>query len=289
MVKNLIIVSSLFALILFLGVISPSISNAQQSQQQGSFELSSPTPVPTIPIPTATPTKAPQITVPPGTQLPIITGGPQDPNSPYYCIDDEDPEPCDDNTSFLVPKGSGGVSGTCGTVIQWAQKIAANLPQEPKVMRDKLSPAVASSCGNTGTYSTGYISTFFVIDSYNLAGYPQLSKNNPTHVSGSGMLGWWKTASPYTFLDYAAVSGSHQSIMSQNLVGKTMFLNLPSGRVHVGIVNSVHVDVNGNGIIAILQSGSQYWLDRFEIMNWNVMNTPLHQTSISGVAGFGGH
>ncbi len=258
------------------------------SQQQGSFNLSTPSPVPTIPIPTAT--TRPTSTIPPnGTPLPIITGGAQDPNSPYFCIDDEDPEPCDDNTAFLVPKGTGGVSGTCGTVIEWAIKIAAKLPQDFKVKRDKLLTAVSSSCGNTGTYSSGYISTFFVIDSYNLAGYPQLSKTNPTHIVGTSLLGWWKSTAPFTYIDYGAVSGSHQSILSQNLIGKTMFINMPSGGVHVGIVNSVNVDAHGNGIISILQAGTQYWLDRFEIMNWNITNTPLHQTNISGVAGFGGH
>lgn len=288
-----LLISAFFITILSKGTIA-QVNNNSQSQQQGSFQLSSPTPVPTIPLATSTP--KPVNTVPPNSTplpatsgLPMITGGAQDPNSPYFCIDDEDPEPCDDNTAFLVPKGSGGVSGTCGTVIEWAIKIAQALPQDFKVMRDKLPTAISSPCGNTGTYSSGYISTFFVIDSYNLAGFPQLSKSNASHVVGTSLLNWWKTTAPFTYIDYGAPSGSHQAILSQNLVGKTMFINLPSGGVHVGIVNSVNVDSHGNGIISILQAGTQYWLDRFEIVNWSVTNTPLHQTNISGVAGFGGH
>lgn len=262
------------------------------AQQQGTFSLETPTPLPTNTPQPPTPTSAPT-TAPPNagvTHSVIITGGPQGPDSPYYCIDDEDPEPCDDNTSFLVRKGSGGIAGSCGTVIEWAQKIAAALPQADKQMRDKLLTNVSNPCHFTGTYASGYISTFFVIDSYNLAGFKDLSKSNPAHIRGTDLLAWWKNKpTGYAYTDYESDPAGHQAIMKRDLTGTVMFLKLPSGNVHVGVVNSVDLDAHGHGIIAILQSGTRYWLDRFEVVNYNIMNTPLHQTQISGVAGFGGH
>ena len=262
-------------------------SNDQsQSIKLGTFD----NPFPPVDV---SPTKEPLEYVPPQNYSGLITGGPVAPDAPYYCIDDEDPEGCDDNTAFHVPKGVGGLQGSCGTVIEQAHKIVAALPRGLKDFRDSLNPAV-SNCGySTGIYSNGYISTYFVIDSFNLAGLNGLSKTDPSQVSGSRLLSWWQSPSAqsqgYSFIPYTTTVLSKHSSGEQNLTGCVMFLNLSSG-VHVGLVNALElVNSHGDGIISILQSGARYFLDRFEVVGWDIKNTPLHQTQLSSVAGFGCH
>lgn len=248
------------------------------TQKQGTFDFTAAAPTPT---PTSPP--AAESSVPTG-RLPI--GGP---NGVDYCIDDEDPDGCDDNTAFLVPKGTGGIQGTCGTVIEQAHKLVNELPQALKGMRDSLKSAV-SNCGySTGPYSSpNYISTFFVIDAFNLAGLTELSKNNASHVKGSDLLNWWQgQPAGYKFIPYSPTAIQQHANKTQDLTGCVMFLNLSSG-VHVGIVNVLQlVNTNGDGVISILQSGARYFLDRFEVVGWDIKNTPLHQTQLSSVAGFG--
>lgn len=249
------------------------------TQKQGTFDFT-----------TVTPTSPPVPTHPPEVSGPLPTGGPVSPDAPVYCIDDEDPDGCDDNTAFHVPKGVGGVTGSCGTVIEQAHKLVNSLPQDIKVLgtRDSLNPAI-SNCGySSGTYSSQYISTFFVIDAYNLAGHTELSKSYASHVSGTNLLSWWQgQPAGYKFIPYSPAVIQQYGTGQLDLTGCVMFLNLSSG-VHVGIVNVLQqVNSNGDGVISILQSGAKYFLDRFEVVGWDIKNTPLHQTNLSSVAGFG--
>lgn len=283
-------------------IASAQVGGYKQSQQQGTFDLITPTPtitpvpLPTVPGTTPTgplPTVNPAASIPgaPLTPGPLPTGGAASPSDPFYCIDDEDPDGCDDNTAFHVPKGTGGASGTCGTIMENGHKVVASLPQELKGMRDRLNPAVSNSCHNTGTYSSGYLSTYFVIDTFNLTGYKELSKTNASHVTGTGMLNWWKTQPPgYTFVPYTPTTLQQHASGQNNLTGCVVFINMGSGSVHVGIFNVLQlVNGNGDGVLSILQSGARFYIDRFPVAGWDVKNTPLHQTQISGIAGFGCH
>lgn len=267
----------------------------KESQQQGTFDLITPTPAPTVYPGSSTQQQgrngAPKSAGGPVVPGPLPTGGAAGPNDPFYCIDDEDPDGCDDQTAFHVPKGSGGTSGQCGTIMENAHKIVASLPQVLKGFRDSINPAISNDCHNTGTYSSGYLSTFFVIDAFNLTGYKELSKTNASHVSGAGMLGWWKAQTGgYLFIPYTPTVLQMHASGQQDLTGCVMFINMPSGGVHVGIVNVLQlVNGNGDGVLSILQSGARYFLDRFPVVGWDVKNTPLHQTQITGIAGFGCH
>ena len=269
---------------------------AQFSPKLGTFDIPSATPMPTYP-PEPTNPYVPvtniYVTVKPGSQVGLITGGPVSSGAPYYCIDDEDPDGCDDNTAFWVPKGSGGAAGSCGTVIEQGHKIVNSLPHFLKGKRDSLSPAV-SNCGyTTGTYSSGYISTYMPIDAYNLAGLREMSKNNSQNVLASQLLNWWNIQSTtgYIFIPYSPAAIQNHASGARPLTGCVMFLNL-SGGVHVGLVNSLELvapQSAGNGIISILQSGVSFYVDRFVVDAWNIKNTPLHQTPLQSVAGFGCH
>ena len=294
---ELVLILALAGVVLIIGhitiVVGFSLASLSQAatdwfvptQKQGTMDFTNVTPTPT-PAPTQPPAvNEPQ---PPQVSGPLPTGGAVSPSAPVYCIDDEDPDGCDDNTAFHVPKGVGGITGSCGTVIEQAHKLVNSLPQALKGMRDSLNPSV-SNCGySTGSYSSGYISTFFVIDAFNLAGFNDLSKSNPSHVTGSGLLSWWQgQPTGYKFIPYSAAVIQQYGTGQRDLTGCVMFLNLSSG-VHVGIVNVLQlVNQNGDGIISILQSGARYFLDRFEVVGWDIKNTPLHQTRLSSVAGFG--
>ena len=237
----------------------------------------------------------------PGSPIPVteqIIGGKVNPNDPVYCIDDHDPDGCDDDSSFHVPKGTGGVPGACGTIIEQGHKIVNSLPQSDKAdecgnLRACLNPAIASCNYSTGTYSGNYISTFMPIDAFNLAGFKELSKNDPNHVLASSLLTWWHSPQAnslgYFFIPYTQTTLQNFAAGKIDLTGCVMFLNLAGG-VHVGLVNKLELrNLNGDGIISILQSGVRFYLDRFVVEGWNIINTPQHGTNLQSIAGFGCH
>lgn len=259
--------------------------------------------------PSATPVSSlnPVITGPAPITTPII-GGPQPPDGPLYCIDDQDASGCDDQTAFLVPKGAGGASGSCGTVIEQAHKIIASLPHDVKYgevnssfpegqPRDRLDPAISSSCypQGTGTYPSGYLSTYLIIDAYNLAGFQELSKTNSQHVEANALMNWWKgSPAGYTFIPYSPSVIEQYGKGQLDLSGCVMFLKFPSG-VFPSIVNKLEVyQPNGDGVISVLQANAIFYLDRFIVAGWAIQNTLEHgagssKPMIDGIDGFGCH
>lgn len=242
------------------------------------------------PTPTTGSGFTPTPTIPGGQgRIPVTTpaiGGPQPPAG-YYCIDDVDPDMCDDNTSHLVPKGVGGVSGSCGTVIAQTHKLVAALPQYMKGLRDSLTTTV-SNCGYSTGPASNYVSTHLVIDTYNLAGFNDLSKTDPNHASPSGLFNWWQSAGAgYVFVPYSPSVVQQFGEGARDLTGCVMFLTTNSG-YHIGVVNKLELyTTNGDGVISILQSGTRMYVDRFPVAGWNIANSSTNQTVTSDVAGFG--
>ncbi|HVF69235.1 MAG TPA: hypothetical protein VNA13_01575 [Xanthomonadales bacterium] len=243
--------------------------------------------------PTNTPVNNPTTppNLPPGTKIPVkppIIGGPNPPAN-HYCIDDQDPDMCDDSSSHIVPFGVGGATGPCGKIIDQAHKLVAALPQVMKGTRDSLTRSVTTSCHTTGP-SSGYVSTYFVIDAFNLAGFKELSKTNSAHVSPTGLYNWWQSPPPgYVFVPYSPSVVQAFGNGQRDLTGCAMFLKTGSG-YHIGIVNRLELFTpGGDGVISILQSGSRMYIDRFPVAGWSIQNTSTNQTSTSGVIGFGCH
>lgn len=243
-----------------------------KSLKLGTFYFPTPTitPIPSITTVPARVTQRPKV-------IPNGTGGKS------YCIDDEGSvpgnEPCDDASKFDIQKGVGGVTGTCGTVIQWAQTIMEAIQQGTNRLWSQMN-GTFTSCGYTTAPSTSYLSTYVVIDSYNLAGFHELTKAN--HTSAIDMQNWFRSpvaqAAGYRFIPYNG--GSIQPILSSISPGQVMFLGS-----HVGIVNSIEVNTNGNGWVSLLHSNTSYWLGVIIVDQWNVINTP----SNFPLTGFGGH
>lgn len=228
----------------------------------------------------------------PSSPIPVtqpLIGGPAQPGDAFYCIDDVDPDMCDDMSNHHVPKGSAGSQGLCGTIIDQAHKLVQALPQVMKGTRDQLTTTV-TNCNYTTGPVTGYISTLFVIDAYNLAGFKELSKANANHVSPSGLLSWWQAQpSGYKFIPYSPTVIQQYGSGQQSLTGCVMFLQAGSG-YHVGIVNTLELFTpGGDGVLSLLQSGTSMYVDRFPVSGWNVSNVSTNQTTTSGIVGFGCH
>lgn len=281
--------------------------------QLGSFECAL-APTPTL-LPTSTPSITPRIVASPTptarttvTPYPTLTGAPIPTTTPiiggpepplgYYCIDDEDPDGCDDDSSHIVPKGTGGTGGSCGTIIEQSHKIVESLPQEIKYNqqgdsgspRDRLNFTV-SNCGySTGPQASGYVSTYFVIDSFRLAGFAELSKTDQNHVSPSGLYNWWQNPpAGYVFVPNTPQVMQEYAAGSRSLTGCAIFFQTSSS-FHVGIVNTLEMySASGDGVLSMLQAGTLFYLDRFPMHNWNVENASTNMTNTSGLVGFGCH
>ncbi len=274
------------------------------SQKQGAIGLTTPgAPTATL-IPTTRPTVAP--TVPPANSAPVPTSGPvavstpaiggPKPPSGYYCIDDVDPDMCDDNSSHLVPKGAGGATGSCGTIMEQVHKLVMALPQDMKIdggngVRDYLTTAVSNSCHSTGPHPKGtYVSTRLVIDAFRLAGFSELDPNNASMVSPNGLFSWWQSPpSGYSYIPYTPTVIQEFGTGKRDLTGCVAFLKTSSS-YHIGIVNKLELfTVGGDGVFSILQAGSKMYIDRFPMTGWSIRNTSTNQTTTNGLTGFGCH
>jgi hypothetical protein len=220
-------------------------------------------------------TDAPQPTTPPQ-ETPVPTGKDTlPPSGLFFCLDDEGGklgnEVCDDSTKNNIKVGSGGVGGSCGTVIRWSQEIMKYLTGKKynALSRDLVN------CNYTANKTSSYTSTYNVIDSYNLAGVKGLTK--ASHTSGQAMEAYFRSASGYKFIPY---NGSLQSIAGTIQPGWVVFMS--SG--YVAVVNSVEIDGRGNGWISHLQVGAPYWLGGINMAGWKAQST----TTKHSVVGFGG-
>src|SRR3989344_7050699 len=267
---ELVGLSALFFLILSIGFVTAnlgfSLSRLTQAQQQSSFDF-----IPGL-----------------KTVGELPTGGGLSPSNIAYCLDDEDPEGCIDKTAFQIPKGTSGKSGSCGTIIAQTHLISPSLQRNKSDLLDSLNYTVKNCNYSTGTYSENYLPTFFVIDAYNLAGFHELSKENPDHTLGSNLFNWWKSQPKgYKFIPYSTSTIYRFATGQQDLTGCVIFINLPSG-VHAGIVNSFQlVNQNGDGVLSILQSGVKYFIERYEVVGWKIKNLTLNPKEPNKVAGFG--
>ncbi|OGK11915.1 hypothetical protein A2954_06470 [Candidatus Roizmanbacteria bacterium RIFCSPLOWO2_01_FULL_37_12] len=218
----------------------------------------------------------------------LPSGGLLSPSDTAYCLEDEDPEGCSDKTAFHIPKGNTGKAGQCGTIIQQAHLIAPSLQRNKTDLLDSLNYNLKNCNYSTDIYSEGYLPTYFIIDAYNLAGFHELSKENPGHTLGLNLYNWWKSQTKkYKFLPYSTSAIYQYANGQQDLTGCVIFISQPSG-VHAGIINSFQlVNQNGDGVLSILQSGVKYFIERYEVVGWKIKNLTLNPKEPNKVAGFG--
>jgi hypothetical protein len=244
-----------------------------------------------LPSPTAVnPTTNPIQVIPSIPFSSLRLGGPTLPTDRYYCINHKKFDLCEDpDGNARIPKGLGGTQGKCGTVIEQAHKLTGAFPQELTLLRDRITKNI-TNCGYSVKTEGDYVSTYFVIDGYNLSGLIGLSKKDPSYVSPTGLIKWWKlSSSGYIYIPYS-VSAIQQFVMKQrDLTGCVIFLKTNSG-YHVGLINNIEIYTpGGDGIISFLQAGTKAVADRLLITGWNITNASITQAGINSVTGFGCH
>ena len=258
-------------LTVILGFSLATLTKAQSdwylpSQKQGTFDFTNITPTPTSPV-------APVQNAPPPVYTPPPTQDAPPPVSKQYCVDEEPGtvtvESCDDATRCDIAHGAGGPSGTCGTVIGWEHTIIELLlgstGKYNNKLSDNLSSAIQSSCYNAGPH-TPYISTFNVIDSYNLAGFHEF--NRGTHADAVALKTAWIQTAGYTTSTTANVLTPGDAVL---------FSNPP----HVGIVNTVEIDTRGNGDVWFLHTGAAYYLGKLMTANWQVVASSTGDNNVT--------
>lgn len=240
------------------------------TQKQGSFDF-----ITATPGPTATP-KTEMAADNPNTPIPQTDAPP--PATKQYCVDEAPGtvtiESCDDRTRCDIAHGAGGPQGSCGTVMGWEHTIIEFLLGSTGIynnrLSDNLSSAIQSSCYTAAPYAP-YISTFNVIDSYNLAGFHEFSRGS--HADATALANAWKGTASYT------TSTTANGLTPGDGV---LFSNPP----HAAVVNTVEVDkTRGNGEIWFLHTGATYYLGKLIIANWQVVASSTGDNSVT----FGSH
>lgn len=177
---------------------------------------------------------------------------------------------------------------SCGTIMKQARALQDSLSPGQEGFHGRLNPPVSDCEYNSGSYSKGYLSTFFIIDAYNLAGYSELAKHTTAHIEGATLRNWWKSApSGYQFIPYSPSVLRHFASNRLDLAGCVMFLSMPSG-IFPALINRLEqYTSDGNGVISVLHAGARFTQDRFIVSNWAILNTPMHESVNSGISGFG--
>lgn len=235
------------------------------TQKQGTFDFTQVTPIPTQP---------PGTTPPPGVTPPPPPSDNPPPASKQYCVDEAPKtvliESCDDPTRCDIAHGAGGPSGDCGQVIGWEHTIiefllvATGKYKDSYALSKDLSSPIQSNCYTAEPWSN-YISTFNVIDSYNLAGFNEF--NRGAHADATALESSWKSNLNYT------TSPNANGLTPGDVV---FFSNPP----HVGIVNTVEIDARGNGEIWFLHTGATYYLGKLIVFNWVVVESSTGDSKV---------
>jgi hypothetical protein len=140
--------------------------------------------------------------------------------------------------------------------------------------------------------SNKYWCTYLVIDSYNLANHPGLSR---AQAAVASMIPFWKSSSGFKFLDY--YNGSHQNILSQVQPGYSIMFQDNPGQATVGefdhaaIVKSINLNSQGDGTLVTYDSNLPTQWGKtitYPVAGWEVKGTlkgPSHPNY--SVMGFG--
>ncbi len=181
-------------------------------------------------------------------------------------------------------------NGDLASILEWDEKIVDSLNAGIWGYLNKLLAEITNGSYTTGTWAgtnegSVYWCTYSVIDSYNLAGFSGLSKNQ--HAAVVNMAIFWKNQAAasqgYTYINYIGDKTTLQSVKP----GYSIFMeNTPdvhTGNEHVGIIKDISTDNLGNGTITTYESNSTKPTRTYNVVEWHIQNT------VFPVIGFGGH
>lgn len=270
-----IVLVSLIYSILFVIQKNFDYRSVAQIQDPSSIKLRTMT-IPPISI-TITYPPTPVVTYPYTTPPVSNYNPPPGTGTKQYCVDEAPGkvtiESCDDCTRCDIAHGAGGPYGTCGTVISWEHNIIEFLLGSTNntynnSLSNNLSAPIQSLCHTAASISP-YISTFNVIDAYNLAGLNGFSRS--THAAAQALETAWKSAIGNGF---TILPGSAHVVTP----GDVIFFNNPP---HVAIVNTIEVDAHGNGDIWFLHTGTTYYLGKLIVAIWHIAASSTGDTAVT--------
>lgn len=163
----------------------------------------------------------------------------------------------------------GGVTGACGSVVDFAQQINDALNPNDNLTREISSPCGKSTPRAQWASPPQYWCAYTVVDAHNLAGIPGLS--------GASVIGLHDQMSKnpaYVFADYRT---NKEQVIRQIKPGWAFFIEGTFGRhiggqQHTGIIKSIRFDERGNGEIVTLESNSGKKSKTWPIANWIVQH-----------------
>lgn len=178
-------------------------------------------------------------------------------------------------TSGNTPNNlSGGVTGPCGSVIEWAQKTADSLVVGGGGYKsgdgyDNRTQDFTSPCGSSlprSEWDGQYWCTYLVIDAYTLAGIGGVS-NDKGDAGVPAMHAHWDSLPGFYTLDYGG--GPNQDTIQKVRPGFAIFFG---DNDHVGLVKSITYDEHGNGTLETYESNSSAPSHKWPISEWKVIN-----------------
>ena len=189
-----------------------------------------------------------------------------------------------------LPAGCGGtgVSGTCGSVVDWDNKIVENLIPGVQGLYNNLTTQIKSNCASSTPppwFENMYWCTYSVVDAYNIAGLKGMTTADDGGVVSMHKF-FMQQQNGFVYVEYEK-STNHLAALQKVKPGYAMMLEaqylVASGEEHVILVKSITIDSHGNGKIVVDQSNSGTPNGTFPIVNGEVI------TGWIPVAAFGGH
>lgn len=174
------------------------------------------------------------------------------------------------------------------TILAWDQRIVDSLSVGLEGRFNALLTAISNNNYSTGTWAGAnegsvYWCTYSIIDAYNLAGVPGLSKG--AHAAVIVMRRFWSQSSEqgYKFLDYQ----NDNTLLKVVQPGYAIFMELVpgfyTGREHVALIKTISLDARGNGTIETNDSNSGQQSNLYRVIGWNITNTPYTVTGLGGI------
>jgi len=183
----------------------------------------------------------------------------------------------------------GAVSGKCGSVVDWDNKIVAKLKIGVNGYLSDLATPVKSDCASTtprASWVDGkYWCTYSVADAYNLAGIKGIS------AGADGLVvtmhtDFKKQKNGFIYVEYGKTN-NHLAALQKVHPGYAMMMEatylVATGSEHVVLVKSITIDSHGNGKIIFDQSNSSSPTSHFDIVKGEIKG------NYYPVAAFGGH
>lgn len=200
------------------------------------------------------------------------------------------PDPClIPDQGIPIPGGVPSNLSGLAAILEWDSQIVNSLAPGLWGYLNRMLTNFSNNNYSTGTWpgtneGSVYWCTYSIIDSYNLAGFPGLSK--AAHAAVVNMRRFWRTegVAKYNmvYVDYQTDNTSIANVKP----GFAMFMETVdgvfTGKEHVNMIREISINAEGNGSFSTYDSNSSAKGKNYTVAGWRVLN-PIYP-----VRGFGG-